>query len=98
MDSVKQINPGVNLSIPTTSNHFDLRQQRMESVLAGYRLQGIPNKHTGSYIDGLMIRARRFIIRRPDDAICWFIIAAAAIWLCSDVFPQVVQNWYAITH
>jgi hypothetical protein len=73
----------------TEVNHYIARQQRMESALAGYHCQPLPNSQIGSYLDGLLIRGRKFIAGKPGNRFCRISLILASIYvlilLCQSV-------------
>jgi hypothetical protein len=66
---------------PANVNHYIVRQQRMESALAGYHCQPIPNNQIGSYLNGLAVRAQKFILGKPGDRFCRISLIVSAIYV-----------------
>jgi hypothetical protein len=88
MDNVSQNNFTVN-------NHFLVRQVRMESALAGYRIQPPPYGINCHYLDGLFIRMYKFITGLSGDHFCKACIYVGMLYLAYLVM-QAIQFWWGV--
>jgi hypothetical protein len=85
VNSVPQSNFNVN-------NHL-ARQARMESALAGYRLQTPPHGINRSYLDGLFIRAEKFITGLSGDRFCKACVYLGGLYLLWLVMQAIQFYW-----